>query len=419
MSTELGIGRALGGVAATAWLAVAAHRLSITNFGRLTLVLSLGSLVSIGTDLGIPLALAKLSCDHDELDKRVFAGAVRRRAQAGLAAAVLLVALWVNAGHGSMWWLAALYGVSIVVSPVTSSFMALLRGKGSGAIEAGYELFSKIVLLSAGIAVLAAGKGVTGAMAVYVLVDSGSAVVVPLLVRRQVRFSDTPDPTQHEELRLRQTLPLAAGGIVGSAYERIDIWLMALLLGSTGVALYAVAYKLYDTLLMPAKAIASSAVAAAGKGVIQDGKKVATRLAAKTLMVTVPLAAVAAAWAPSIIRAGFGGHFGRSDNALRILAATAVPGAVLAVITPIALLRRRRMIVAWTAAGLVGNIAANLILVPTVGVAGASIAFLITETGLMVVFWISLSMPVSPPKPLGRPIDVTEPPTGYPAAPRP
>ena len=83
MSAELAAGRALGGVIATAWFGIAAHALSVRQFGQLALVLSLGSLVSIGTDLGIPLALTKLSCDHDTLDRGAVMGAVRRRVRAG------------------------------------------------------------------------------------------------------------------------------------------------------------------------------------------------------------------------------------------------------------------------------------------------------------------------------------------------
>lgn len=43
MSAELGIARALSGVAATVWLGIVAHQLTVHQFGQVTLVLSLGS----------------------------------------------------------------------------------------------------------------------------------------------------------------------------------------------------------------------------------------------------------------------------------------------------------------------------------------------------------------------------------------
>src|SRR5205807_4286471 len=117
MSLELGIGQAVAGVVATLWLALAAHHLSVRLFGELTLVLSLGSLVSSGTDLGIPLALTKLACDHEVLDRRAVYGAIRRRTTAGVGAAAVLVVLWANSGDATRWWLAALYGISVTVGP--------------------------------------------------------------------------------------------------------------------------------------------------------------------------------------------------------------------------------------------------------------------------------------------------------------
>src|SRR5579872_13942 len=90
MSLELGVSRALSGALATVWLGVVAHQLSVRQFGQVTLVLSLGSLVSVGTDLGIPLALSKVACDHNELDHDAVWRAVMVRIVAGLIAGVVL-----------------------------------------------------------------------------------------------------------------------------------------------------------------------------------------------------------------------------------------------------------------------------------------------------------------------------------------
>ena len=387
MSVELGVGRAVGGVIATGWFALAAHHLSVRGFGELTLVLSLGALVSTGTDLGIPLALTKLSCDHDVLDRGAIELAVRRRLLAGLAATLVLVALWANTGGAARWWLGALYGISVTASPVTGSFLALLRGRAIGSVEAGY-----------GLGALAAGLGVGGVIVAYAAIDAGSALVVSNIAERRLRFSDAPDAEQRKELRLRSTLPLATAGIMGSAYERVDIWLVALLKGSASVGLYAAAYKLYDAVLMPARAVGSASVAAAGRDIATTGRRTAARLAARAVAATLPLAALGAWAAPRLLRAGFGNHYGTASNAVVLLMAATLPGAALAVVTPIALLCRRRMVVVATGAGLVANVVANLVLVPTIGVTGAALAFLLTETALVVAFAFALS-----PEPAVRP----------------
>jgi len=384
MSVELGVGQAVAGVIATAWLALAAHHLSVRLFGELTLILSLGSLVSSGTDLGIPLALTKLSCDHDVLDRGAIYGAIRRRTLAGLAGTAVLVVLWANAGDATRWWLAALYGISVTVGPVTGSFLALLRGQAIGSVEAVYSVLSKLALPALGIAALAAGLGLPGVLAAYAAVDAVSAAAVSRVAERRLHLSSTADADQRRELSLRATLPLAAAGIVGSLYERIDIFVVAVIKGSAFVALYAAAYKLYDAALMPARAVGSAAVAAAGRDVVGQGRRTAMRLATKAVAVTVPIAGAASLAAPLLLKKAFGNHYGNAGSAVVLLMAAAIPGAALSVITPIALLSRREAIMAWTGVGLVANVVGNVVLVPLMGVRGASLAFLITESMLLV-----------------------------------
>jgi len=392
MSAELGIARAVSGLIATAWLGIAAHQLTVYQFGQVTLVLSLGSLVSIGTDLGIPLALSKVACDHRELDHDAVWRAVSTRVVAGLIAGIVLVALWANTGETERWWLAGLYSISVIVTPVGGSFLALLRGRAIGVVEAAYDVLSKVALLGVGVATLAAGWRPSGVIVAFVLVDLVSSLLLPVVSARHLTLSNTPDPLQRAELRLRATLPLSAAGILGSAYERIDIWLLALLRGSSSVAIYVAAYKLYDTALLPAAAIASSAVAAAGPALETNARPTARRLALRATLVAVPIALVVALAAPRLLRAAFGGHYGTgtASGAVAILMVASLPGAALAAITPIALLSRRQLIVKWTIAGLVGNIVGNVVLVPLLGIRGAAVAFLITDTILLLAFYNAL-----------------------------
>lgn len=402
MSVELGVGQAIAGVIATAWLALAAHHLSVKQFGELTLVLSLGSLVSSGTDLGIPLALTKLSCDHDVLDRPAVDAAIRRRAVAGLIAVGVLVALWANAGDAARWWLAALYGISVTAGPVTGSYLALLRGRAIGSVEGIYAVTSKVAVPALGLLALASGLGLAGVIGAYALVDAVSAAIVSRVAERRLQFTDTPDPLEEKQLSLRATLPLAAAGVVGSLYERIDIFVVALLKGSAFVALYAAAYKLYDAALMPAKAVGSAAVAAAGRDITGQGRRAAIRLATRAVGVTLPIALAASLAAPALLRKAFGDHYGGAGRAVTILMAAALPGAALTVITPIALLARRQVVMVGTGVGLVANVVGNVVLVPVMGVSGASLAFLITETGMLAVCAWCL------PRPAASAVDVKD-----------
>lgn len=390
MSLELGVSRAVSGVLATVWFGVVAHQLSVRQFGMVTLVLSLGSLVSVGTDLGIPLALSKVACDYPRLDRGAVWRAVTTRVLAGLVAGGVLIALWVNSAGSTRWWLAGMYSLSVIVTPVGGSFLAMLRGRAVGIVEAAYNLASKIALLGVGLLTLAAGWKPGGVIGAIVAVDLVTSLTLPAVAGRRLALEDTPDPLQRAALALRATLPLAAAGILGSAYERVDIWLLAILKGSSSVGVYVAAYKLYDSALLPAMAIAAGAVASAGPSLTAQPEPIARRLATRSLFVTAPIALVVALIAPMLLRAGFGNHYGSASGAVAILMVAALPGAALAVITPIALLCHRGTIVRWTIIGLVGNVALNIALVPTIGIRGAALAYLITDVVLLVAFFASL-----------------------------
>ena len=396
MSLELAVARAASGALATIWLGIVAHQLSVPQFGQVTLVLSLGALVSIGTDLGIPLALSKIACDHPQLDHDAVWGAVATRLVAGLVAGGVLIGLWANAGQANRWWMAALYAVSVIMTPLGGSFLALLRGRAIGIVEAAYDVVSKAALLAVGLATLAAGWKPSGVIGAFVVVDVVSSLVLPIVASRRLSLVKTPDPLQRAELRLRATLPLAAAGILGTAYERVDVWVLALLKGSASVAVYVAAYKLYDTALLPATAIAAASVAAAGHDLIANARPTARRLGLRAAMIGAPIALVVALISPVLLRAAFGKHYGSASTAVVILMVASIPGAALAAITPIAMLCRRQLIVKWIVAGLVANVVGNVVLVPLIGIRGAALAFLITDGMLLTAFYAALPSPTTP-----------------------
>jgi O-antigen/teichoic acid export membrane protein len=400
MGAELGIARAVSGLLTTAWLGIVAHQLSVSQFGEVTLVLSLGSLVSIGTDLGIPLALSKVACDHERIDSGAVRGAVITRLVAGLVAGLVLIALWVNSARADRWWMAGLYSISVAISPLGGSFLALLRGRAIGIVEAAYNVVSKLALLVVGVATLTAGWKPSGVVAAFVLVDVVSSLALPVFVKPRLTLTTDPDPLQRAELRLRATLPLAAAGIIGSAYERVDIWLLAVLKGSGSVAVYVAAYKLYDTVLLPAEAMASAAVAAVGPDLEGNARPIARRLAVRAIALAAPISLAVALLAPRLLRAAFGNHYGSATTAVDILMVAGLPGAALSVITPIALLARRDYVAKLTVVGLAGNVLANLVLVPMIGINGAAGAFLVTDAALLVAFYTALpKSAVGPPLP--------------------
>jgi len=387
----LAAGQVAGALVAVSWWALLTHQLSLADVGRFSLVQQLGGLVSTGTDLGIPLALTKLACDEETLDRGAVLGAIVRRALIGLVAAVLLTVLWFTTKRASPYWLGVFWGLTVVVNPVTECYFALLRGRALLGVEAGWEILKNAAILGVGTLALGLQGRLFVVVVIYIAVYTLGAGAVPTLASRRLAFTTMADPRQRAALTLRSTAPLAAPSIVGNIYERVDMYFVGLLRGSVIAGVYGVAYKLYDFALYPAKALSATAIAAAGKGVLDDIAGVVRRLVLRVTLFTAPLALLIGFGASAAIRLYNGRRYLGAVGAVRILAVASIPTAVLLVVTPILVLHRRAFVLRWSLVGLVTNAALNAALIPPLGARGAAFAYLATETMLMVLFTAGLA----------------------------
>ena len=384
----LAIGNIAGGVFAALWLVIASHELDLSTFGRLTLLISLGSLVSLVTDLGVPLALTAVARDSGTLDRRAFYGAVGRRLVAASVAVALLLVAWTSSQGGARWSTGALYGGSIAAGCVTGSWLAALRGRAAPAIEAAWQALSKLVLIGAGALAATHGAGLGVIVGCYVAIDVVGALVVARLGERRLPFEANADVTQRERLAFRAALPLAAAPIVGVAYERVDTWLVGAVRGATTVAIYAAAYKVFDIAMLPARSVAATSIAALGTA--PDRARL-LGLVRRSLLIATPLAAVTALVGPTVLRHGFGHAFTGGRGSVLLLASAAIPGAILASLTPIALLAYRKAVVLIATAGLAINVGLNVAMITAFGATGAAATFAITETVMAASIWIVLT----------------------------
>jgi O-antigen/teichoic acid export membrane protein len=401
----LSIGRCVGGLAALGWTIYAARELG-ADWGRLSTVLAYAAVAAVFTDLGIPLALTQLSCRHTQLDRAVVFRAMRRRAIVGSVAALALVFAWVNTSSAQgKWALAALYGISVTVNPVTGSFLALLRGRAIGKIEACYEAGRQLALPIIGIAIVEAGLGVFAVLAVYVVIDVVGAMLVYRTARTKLGIVAEPktDEVEAKELTLRQTVPLSSTTIVGNAYERVDSALLAPLAGLASVGIYRMISPIVGAALMPARGFGDAAAVGAGRTDKDNLRGFVTKFAVKGAMITVPVAIILAIIGPVILPKILSTHssdpahainWNEAATPLRILLLTAIPSAILATLTPVAVIANRDRVFRFALGALAANIVLNLVLVPSwgldLGITGAALAFLTTETVLCAVLWATL-----------------------------
>ena len=379
----LGGGRLVAAAISALWLVVAARRLSVGAFGDLAVLLAIGSVVAVMSDLGYPFLLSHEVSRSGRIGPATLRFVMRQRLRIGVLAAAAGAGAYLLVASDRQPLVVVLLAVSLVSTVVYSSISAALRGLHIFSFEASNEVLSRGAVLIVGWALLAAGGGLVAAVGVYAAADFGSMVVLTAIARRHVTPGD--DGIDVERLRFRHNRHLTAGRSLAVLYARADTWMMALLRGASDAALYGVPYRLLDGLLLVPRSIGAVAVP-------HLARKESRRSVKTIIVVSAGLAAVfslpIAIFAGPLITTLFGHRYASSASTLSLLAASAIPGAAVMAALPVVGLRRPRPVARLLAAVLVVNVGLNLVAIPRYGPAGAAAVNLTTQLVLATLLYV-------------------------------
>lgn len=385
---SLGSGRMVGALAVAAVYVIAAHRLSVTEYATFALLQALAGMFLVGTDLGTTTMLAD-AVAHD-----------RRRARCALRRVIgmrlpLVAPVWlVVAGgllvgaHGSAASTietAALFLPVMVSSVVISSAEGVLRALGRAWVEGVETMVLRLVQLVVSWIWLQHGGGLDALVLASGAVGVVGATGVTFAAAASAPSDGVPVPAGLVTLRRGRWLTAAA--LVGTVYDRLDTWLLALMAAPLAVSTYASAYRVFGAVLLVANAVAALSVPSTagqqGEALVRAGR----RLVAWALVVTVPAAVVVLAEAPEVLRLLFGTRFAGGAGALRVLMLAVVPSAVGAAIVPRAVLLDGRRITTYFAVSLVANVALDVAAIPFLGALGAAIGTATCQGAMSVAVW--------------------------------
>jgi O-antigen/teichoic acid export membrane protein len=376
----LSVGRVVAAGISAIWFVIAARHMSVDAFGSLALLLSIGLSTAFLTDLGLSGVLADLVSHRPTTARAAARRVIRRRLPlAALASLVTLVAYTAAGGEGG-WSVAIIFAPSLVATAVYGTFTAAFRSLGAVRFEAWNEVLSRIVVLVFGTLVVTRSLGIAAVVSVYVLADVASALVLGVLFLRKTEHAR--DPADEERISLRAARTLGVTGIVNTIYFRIDLWLVALFKNEATVGRYAVAYRLFEGVLLPATAVAALSIPQTGGMTGNALRRELRHLVWKSLLVTAPLALVCVIFAPEIITLLFGAKYLQAVPSLRLLSVGALCTAVTAVVLPPLAIRSSKTAVVMLTA-LAANVTANLLAIPRFGANGAAAATLLCEVCLM------------------------------------
>ena len=361
----------------------AARRLSSDDFGILALAMTTGWLLSVASDAGLPLYLAKRLARGTAAGERASFAAVgevlrlRGVLASVSAAAGLAIALALAPGSSFVaFWIVV---VAQLLNAVLETLAHAYRGLGRSDIESTIVVSQRLVTAAAAILALLWSPSLL-LLATALVIPPAAALAVSIQTARQLL--STSGGMRSDEAIAPRAAPfshVAAGlGILISAiYFRCDVFFIERWHGLEAVGTYNAAFRIVEALrLFPAALLAVSYPALC---TATDGKAVGALL--------VPLVASGAAMAavvylaaPTALGLLYGPRFVEGAPALATLA-LAVPLFFVnyALTNQVIAWDGQRAYLAVVTAALFANLLGNVMLIPGQGMQGAALSTVATE----------------------------------------
>ncbi len=406
-------GRLVGALFSSAWLVLAARALAPEDFGRLAVVIGVGTVAAVVVEGGYPLLVAEAVGAEPRHLRAVVRGALVVRTPLALGAGAATVAIAAAIGGRGTAATAAAYAVWILASAVLTTLGPALRAIGRAAAEGAGEAMSRVLTLAVGALLLAVWSSPVAVALAYGVGTSLAVVFLGVVATRAA-----PARAGQPEWRapVRRVLPLGLAAVLVTIYNRVDIWMLALLASAAEVGTYAAGYRFYEGLVLPATAFGALLVPA----VAADADRLIALMRGyvRSAVVLAAVGAVAlAASAPFLVRHLLGDQFAGSVGPIRVLAVAAIPASVLSTVAPLASLRSRRAGTGILTVGIGATLGCNAILIPWRGPMGAAIAMVATQS-LMAMCFLAVLMRGEPPRDAGSPGGTPQARSGSRAAPR-
>ena len=362
--------------------AVAARTLVADAFGVLALAMATGWLLGVATDAGLSMHLARETARHRDRGRQLLIETLRLRAGLAYVAATMIAFFTpqIVPPHWKMQF--ALVVFAQLTGAVIETVAHYFRGMERSEIEA---------------AIHAAHRFTTLALALIVLwwwprLDYlGAAMLVPAVIALLVSIGiawrlSAPAGRESETRRepfltpsgfARNVLPLGLGVLVSALYFRVDVYFVERWQGLEAVGGYNAVFRLVEAMrLVPAAVMAVTFPML----VQTTDTRLVQKLGGALTVAGIVLAVICAFGASVIVPLVYGRPYLYTAQAFSILA-LALPLFFLNYALTHQVIgwdgQRAYLLIATLA--LIGNVIANLALVPSQGIVGAAIATVLTE----------------------------------------
>jgi O-antigen/teichoic acid export membrane protein len=385
----LGLSQVLSKAAGFVSVVVFARVLVPADFGRYTVALALVSLLAVAVELGTSGYLVREGAQRPETLGRVLGHVLLVRAALGVAAMAVVVPLAGALGYDRPTTiLIELFTAATAVRLFGSAMLSALQSVDRLRDVASLQARSALAQAAAMITVVALGGGLTGAgwamLATALLLPVWAAMRLRRRWNGRITFGLRGMPRT-----LRATLVFGLSAGLGTMLTYLDSLMIHGFLGQVETARYGAAYRVVLALEIVPVVVTEAVSRTIAHLAHRDRAAMALafrRSLGHLLMAAVPAAVGGALLAGPVLRTLFGPEYVAAGPAFALLCATMVlafPGG-LAVTAAYAIGEERRVL-GILALGVAANVAANLVVIPRFGIAGAAAATVGAEALILVL----------------------------------
>jgi O-antigen/teichoic acid export membrane protein len=375
-------------LASIAFYVVFAREVGDSGFGIFTFALALAALVTTLANFGQDVVLIRdVASAHSRIE-RYLGNALALKSVLALAATGVMLAVATLAGMAEQTRLVFLVlAIAITLETLMSTFFAAFQAFARIGFISLILVCQRVLTAAVGITVLLLGGGVVAASVVYL----GGAVLAFALAAGFF-FGAVARPRLQMEPRgwwplMRQAFPIGIGTVFATTLFRIDAAILALFVTNAVVGDYGAAYRLFEATLFITWSV-GTAVFAAFARLGPDQKAELRRLQEYALKLavaaTLPIAVAALVLGTGIVVLVYGSAFEEGGAALTLLAPAIALHPIEHLLAGMLLVQHRQNLVAMLV-GVValGNIVANLALIPVLSLHGAALVTSLSEAALV------------------------------------
>lgn len=364
---------------------VLARALGADGKGRFTLVLLLSQLGAITIGLGLDRAMGYSVAQTSEVARRTLGNGGAWVVVVGGAGMLAGLVLAVTVGIPNLASTDIIFAALALPLELAFSFgVVTLLGRRLVSAYNATRLLRRGLLLCGLISVAIAGLDLAAALVVNLLALFAAVAVVLRALARQGVLPGRPDRRLLRE-QMRYGLLSWPGSLADRFQFRLDAFIVNAVVGVTATGIYSVASSAAEALWYIPSALGAVLFGhAAAQG--RDAAPLASAVTRTTLALGVAIAVPAALLAPMAIEALYGPAFADAPRALIFLLPGVVAYGVVTVLSQFLLaIDAPGRSTGVRVIGLAINVAANLVLVPRMGIQGAAIASSISYTATAVL----------------------------------